>query len=126
MLSLRGVFSDSTTGWRSFVSGGSSNLFPHSEVFPVIVVAPSGKILPEVQDFMHKIQARGAEIIAISDSQEALSLARTPLALPRTVPEWLSPATAIVPGQLLAMHLAHARDYDVDQPRGLRKVTETI
>jgi glucosamine--fructose-6-phosphate aminotransferase (isomerizing) len=42
-----------------------------------------------------------------------------------SVPEWLSPITAIVPGQLFAMHLAHARDFDPDHPRGLRKVTET-
>jgi len=41
------------------------------------------------------------------------------------VPEWLSPLTSIIPGQLFAMHLAHARDFDPDRPRGLRKVTET-
>jgi fructoselysine-6-P-deglycase FrlB-like protein len=26
----------------------------------------------------------------------------------------------------LAMHLAHARDYDPDHPRALNKVTETL
>jgi glucosamine 6-phosphate synthetase-like amidotransferase/phosphosugar isomerase protein len=31
-----------------------------------------------------------------------------------------------MPGQLLAMYLAAARDYDIDQPRGIHKVTETI
>jgi glucosamine--fructose-6-phosphate aminotransferase (isomerizing) len=74
---------------------------------------------------MQKLQARGAEIIAISDKKELLGLARTPLALPRSVPEWLSPVISIIPGQLFAMHLANARDFDVDQPRGLKKVTET-
>jgi glucosamine--fructose-6-phosphate aminotransferase (isomerizing) len=93
--------------------------------FPVIVIAPSGVILPEVQETMQKLQARGAEIIAISDKKELLALARTPLALPRSVPEWLSPVISIIPGQLFAMHLANARDFDVDQPRGLKKVTET-
>jgi glucosamine 6-phosphate synthetase-like amidotransferase/phosphosugar isomerase protein len=41
------------------------------------------------------------------------------------VPEWASPLISIVAGQLLAMHLANVRDYDVDRPRGLHKVTET-
>lgn len=35
-------------------------------------------------------------------------------------------APATMPGQLLALYLAHAREYDVDAPRALRKVTETI
>jgi glucosamine--fructose-6-phosphate aminotransferase (isomerizing) len=74
---------------------------------------------------MQTLHQREAEIIAISDDQQALALARIPLALPRPVPEWLSPLTAIIPGQLFAMHLAHVRDYDPDHPRGLRKVTET-
>jgi glucosamine--fructose-6-phosphate aminotransferase (isomerizing) len=48
-----------------------------------------------------------------------------PLALPVSTPEWLSPLTAIVPGQLLALHLARERGYDVDRPRAISKVTET-
>jgi glutamine---fructose-6-phosphate transaminase (isomerizing) len=31
-----------------------------------------------------------------------------------------------VPGQLLAMHLSHTRDFDPDRPRALNKVTETL
>lgn len=93
--------------------------------FPTIVIAPSGPVLPEQQAFMHQLKEREAEIIAISDDAETLALARVPLALPEGVPEWLSPLTAIIPGQLFALHLARTRDYDVDSPRGLRKVTET-
>ena len=93
--------------------------------FPVIVVAPSGKVLVEMQGFMQILQEREAEMIVISDDAATLALARIPLALPAGVPEWLSPLTSIVPGQLFAMHLAHARDFDPDRPRGLRKVTET-
>lgn len=95
------------------------------EAFPAIVVAPSGEMLPEMRAFMGTLRDRGAELLVISDDQAALALARTPLALPVTVPEWLSPIVSIVPGQLFAMHLAHARDFDVDQPRAIRKVTET-
>ncbi len=78
-----------------------------------------------MNSFAAELKARGAEIIAISDNKQILSQARTPFALPVSVPEWISPLISIIPGQLFAMNLAHVRDYDVDRPRGLRKVTET-
>jgi glucosamine--fructose-6-phosphate aminotransferase (isomerizing) len=95
------------------------------DAFPTIVVAPSGVMLPEIREFVGTLKQRGAEVIAISDDAELLELARTAFELPVRVPEWISPLVSIVPGQLFAMHLAHARDFDVDRPRGLRKVTET-
>jgi glucosamine--fructose-6-phosphate aminotransferase (isomerizing) len=95
------------------------------EAFPTIVIAPSGLMLPEMILMIRDLKERGAEVIAISDDDNALSLARTPFKLPISVPEWLSPIISIIPGQLLAMNLAHVRDYDIDRPRGLRKVTET-
>ena len=93
--------------------------------FPAIVVAPSGVMLPEMRDFIRTLNKREAEVIVISDDAETLALARIPLPLPQAVAEWLSPITAIIPGQLFGLHLAHARDFDPDHPRGLRKVTET-
>jgi len=94
--------------------------------FPAIIIAPTGAMLPELQEFMRTIQQRQAEVLAISDNNETLALADIPLRLPVAVPEWLSPITAIIPGQLLAMHLASIRNYDPDHPRGLHKVTETV
>jgi glucosamine--fructose-6-phosphate aminotransferase (isomerizing) len=93
--------------------------------FPAFVMAPSGVLLPEIKQFIHTLNERGAEVVVVSDDDETLDLARIPLRLPQAVPEWLSPITAIVPGQLLALYLAHVKDYDPDHPRGLRKVTET-
>lgn len=93
--------------------------------FPVIVIAPSGKMLPEMLTFMQTLREREAELLVISDVPEALALARIPLALPQGIPEWLSPLTSIIPGQSFAMRLAQAKAYDPDHPRGLRKVTET-
>jgi glucosamine--fructose-6-phosphate aminotransferase (isomerizing) len=93
--------------------------------FPAIVIAPSGVVLPEMQDFVKTLRKREAEVIAISDDNATLDMARVPLKLPRAVPEWLSPISAIVPGQLFALHLTQVRDIDPDHPRGLRKVTET-
>ncbi|MEM7346529.1 MAG: SIS domain-containing protein [Chloroflexota bacterium] len=94
--------------------------------FPVLVITPSGTMQPEIVKAIRTLQERKAELLIISDSQDVLDMAHIPIQLPHPVPEWLSPLTAIIPGQLLAMHLAEARSYDIDQPRGLRKVTETI
>lgn len=94
--------------------------------FPVIVIAPAGVMAGELEAFVKTLRERQAEVVAISDDTDLLAMARIPLALPASVPEWLSPVTAIVPGQLLAMHLAHTRDFDVDSPRAIRKVTETV
>lgn len=94
--------------------------------FPVIVIAPSGVMANEAIEFTRVLHERQAEVIAISDLAGLLEQARIPLELPVSVPEWLSPIIAIVPGQLLAMHLAHTRDFDVDAPRAIRKVTETV
>ncbi|MCX7671018.1 MAG: SIS domain-containing protein [Anaerolineae bacterium] len=95
------------------------------QAFPTIVIAPSGQMLPEMRAFVESLRARGAEVIAIGDDVGMLAQARTAFRLPVAVPEWVSPLVAIVPGQLFAMALAQVRDLDVDQPRGLQKVTET-
>jgi glucosamine--fructose-6-phosphate aminotransferase (isomerizing) len=93
--------------------------------YPVILVAPSGAVYADVVDLLDALREREAEIIVLSDREEALAAARTALRLPGGVPEWLSPIVAAIPGQLLAYHLALAKDLDPERPRGLRKVTET-
>jgi len=92
---------------------------------PVVLIMPEGQSFDDMLALAHDVDALGAELIVVSDSQQAGSLARTRLPLAATVPEWLSPITAIVPGQLLALHLALTRDYNPDTPRGLNKVTRT-
>ncbi len=92
--------------------------------FPVLVVSPMGKVLPELRDFIGTIKSRGGEVIAISNDEGTLAQARMSLKIP-VVPEWISPIVAVLPGQLFAMYLAHSRDYPLDTPRGLHKVTET-
>lgn len=115
----------------SIVESYSSADFLHGPMaviergFPVILIAPSGVMQNEMGDFLQTLNQKGAETIVISDEPELLSKARIALQLPVSVPEWLSPLTAIIPGQLLSMHLAMARDLSVDSPRGLKKVTET-
>lgn len=93
--------------------------------FPVMVFAPRGRLDSEHQAFMRQIQGRLAEVLCISDVPESLAEGDLGLQLPVGVAEWLSPLTAVIPGQLLALHLAAQRGFDVDQPRAIRKVTET-
>jgi len=93
--------------------------------FPVLLVAPSGEPLGDVSALRDLCVRRRADLIAISDHEEVLAHAAARLPLPAGVREWLSPVTAVVPGQLFALHLARARGLDPDQPRGMRKITET-
>ena len=93
--------------------------------FPAVVVAPQGAVYPDMLALARELAGREAELVVISEQDEALQLARTPLRLPVALPEWLSPFTCVVPGQLLALHVTLAKGYDPDRPRGLKKVTET-
>ncbi len=93
--------------------------------FPVVLVATSGTLLSHMEEFAARLADRGAEIIAISDSEEILKFGRTRLPVPLGSPEWLSPILAVIPGQLLGLHLALAKGLDPDAPRGLKKVTVT-
>lgn len=93
--------------------------------FPVIVIAPAGKTLPLLVDFLGKLKDGEAESLVISNAQEALSYARKAMPIPVGIPEWLSPVVAVIPGQIFAMRLAIEKGHNVDQPRGLTKVTVT-
>jgi glucosamine--fructose-6-phosphate aminotransferase (isomerizing) len=93
--------------------------------FPAFVVAPSGATLANVRALARDLRGAGAELLVISDDSNALELAQTGLSLPEGVPEWLSPLTTVVAGQLFALHLTQAKGLEPDHPRGLQKVTRT-
>ena len=92
---------------------------------PVVLILPSGRTLSDMVELVGELRRRDAHLLVISDVADALALAHTPLPIAVTVPEWISPIVAIVPGQHLALHLALAREIDPDLPRGLAKVTQT-
>jgi glucosamine--fructose-6-phosphate aminotransferase (isomerizing) len=91
---------------------------------PVIAVAPRGKTLANVVDLMVKLREREAELLVISNDDDALAHGVKQMKLPN-VPEWVSPIIAVIPGQVFAMNQALVRGYAVDKPRGLSKVTVT-
>jgi glucosamine--fructose-6-phosphate aminotransferase (isomerizing) len=93
--------------------------------FPVLLIAPKGKVFKDMLDLARQLLERQAELVAISDNRQLLSLAQTALPIRSGLPEWLTPVVAVVPGQLFAMGLAQARGCSLDKPRGLSKVTRT-
>jgi glutamine---fructose-6-phosphate transaminase (isomerizing) len=96
-----------------------------SEGFPCFLFAPDGRTYPAMIDLALKLKDRDAELIIAAHSSEILELATTPIALPAVSDELVSPLLCIVPGQLWACHLSHARGHNPDKPRGLSKVTIT-
>ncbi len=93
--------------------------------FPALVVAPSGQMFETMRGFSLELKSRGAELLVISDQQDLLAEAITPLSLPEGIAEWLSPIVAVISGQLFALHLTLIKGNDPDQPLGLQKVTVT-
>jgi glutamine---fructose-6-phosphate transaminase (isomerizing) len=94
--------------------------------WPVLALAPSGPAYESMESAMAGLAARGARVTVIADRPEALALGAAALPLVEEVPEWLSPLTAVIPGQLLAFRLALRSGGDVDSPHGLSKVTLTL
>lgn len=93
--------------------------------FPVVVVAPKGKTLPVMLEFLTRLKDRQAEALVISNEEATFENAQQKMRLPASTPEWLTPVTAVIPGQIFAMALAMAKGHEVDHPRGLTKVTVT-
>ena len=108
----------------------SSADFQHGPValveqdFALLAIVPPGPLAPKLIALLGELRGRGARLLVISAQPEALALAHTPLPLP-ALPEWLTPLVAVLPGQFFALGLTQAKGLDVDQPRGLSKVTRT-
>jgi glutamine---fructose-6-phosphate transaminase (isomerizing) len=94
--------------------------------YPVFAVASKGKVFDSMLTMLKRLREEiSAELVVISNDKRALSLAQIPLTIPTDVPEWLSPLVNILPAQLFAYYLTVAKGYNTEQPRSIRKVTET-
>ena len=94
--------------------------------FPVLAVTPNGDVLKDQLPLLAKLRDEyKAELVVISDNDQALSLGEGQLRLPPGLPEWLTPIVSIVPAQLFSYHLTQAKGYDTENPRTLHKVTLT-
>ena len=93
--------------------------------FPVVAVAPKDKSQDDMKEMIREVKELGVQLGVFSNVDELLDASPHPVRLPQSMPGWLSPIIATMPGQLLALELAQAKNLDVDNPRGLKKVTLT-
>ena len=89
---------------------------------PVVCVATDSPVLDKVLSNVSEVRARGAHVLAVATegNPEVAEHAEEVVYVPRT--DWLlQPLLAVIPLQLLAYHIARARELNVDQPRNLAK-----
>ena len=100
---------------------------------PVVLVAPTEPGTASVLEIAPEAARRGAPLVVVGP-ETAVVEARSAgagralgvvTAAEADLPPWLTPVTAVVPGQLLARSIAELRGVDVDRPGGLSKVTLT-
>ncbi len=95
--------------------------------FPVLAIAPRGAVLEDLVALLRRLREEyRAELLVISDDEQALALGNSSVHVKASLPEWLTPLVMIVPAQLFCYHLTRAKGYDPQAPRGLRKVTRTL
>ena len=93
---------------------------------PVIAVVRDGLAATGMVEQLVRLRAElDPDLMILSDRADALALASRPIALPRSLAEWVAPIATVVAGQLHAMHLTIARGKDPDAPRNIAKVTRT-
>ncbi len=125
-LKLRELLCLPTHGWSAadFRHGSIAMIVPGA---PVLLIMPSGVGFADMQKLAQEVTDRGAVLTVISDDPAAAPMARHRLPLAAPVPEWLSPLTAVLAGQLLALELVPGPGLDPDRPRGLTtKVVKTF
>lgn len=91
-------------------------------LFPVWAIA-SHDNLEAVREAVARARAAGAGVVASGPAADVLEDVSYRLPTPESSPPLLSPLLSVVPGQLFAWALAHAKGLDPDRPVGLSKVT---
>jgi glucosamine--fructose-6-phosphate aminotransferase (isomerizing) len=94
--------------------------------FPILAVATHGKVFESILEMLATMRgSQHADLVIISEDKRALSIAQSPIHLPKGIPEWLSPILTIIPAQLFSYHLTRAKGLDTEKPRTIGKITET-
>lgn len=92
---------------------------------PVIAVVPEGPGGRALEPVLAALEERGADICLVAPGTNAHA-APARIVLPTGMDEQLAPIVQIVPLQRLACAMAVSRGFNPDQPRGLKKVTQTF
>lgn len=92
-------------------------------LMPLIMITTRDPIYPKCMNALQQVTARHGKPIVICNSgdEETKKMAYKALEVPQQV-DCLQGILTIIPMQLLALHIAHLRNCDVDQPRSLLKV----
>ena len=93
-----------------------------SQEMPVVVIAPHGSTYDKIVSNIQEIKARKGKIISIvtEGDTQVTGMSDFCIPIPQTE-ECLTPILTVIPLQLLAYHIAVAKERDVDQPRNLAK-----
>jgi glucosamine--fructose-6-phosphate aminotransferase (isomerizing) len=91
--------------------------------FPVWAIATHDETLPVVLEAAARVRETGATLIASGSAANEVPHADFLLPVPRPTLPLLAPLLTVVPGQLFAWALAHAKGLDPDKPQRLTKVT---
>lgn len=92
---------------------------------PVVIFAPSGPSLNDVEEMIHKLKDSGAELIIISDLEVIRAQGDCSFSIPKAGDDVFSPFYNVVIAQIFACRLALAKGLNPDSPRCLSKVTIT-
>jgi glucosamine--fructose-6-phosphate aminotransferase (isomerizing) len=94
--------------------------------YPVMAVIMAGKVADSLMPLMrHLKEELLAELVVISNLDEALALGQIGISISKDIPEFLTPLVSIVPAQLFSYHLTLAKGFDPEKPRTISKITET-
>ena len=93
-----------------------------SHDMPVVVIAPHSDTYEKVVSNIQEIKARKGKVISVVTEGDKIvtNMSDFVITIPETE-ECLTPLLTVIPLQLLAYHIAVAKDCDVDQPRNLAK-----
>ena len=93
-----------------------------SQEMPVVVIAPNCGTYEKIVSNIQEIKAREGKVISIVTEGDTIvsNMSNFCITVPETE-ECLTPLLTVIPLQLLAYHIAVAKDRDVDQPRNLAK-----
>jgi glutamine---fructose-6-phosphate transaminase (isomerizing) len=88
----------------------------------VVMIAPTDELFEKTVSNLEEAKARGGKIISIGSGDNQRLKGISEIYLPIPLSHWATnPILAVIPLQLMALHLAASLGYDVDQPRNLAK-----
>jgi len=93
---------------------------------PIILYAFKGPALKGIVELLGLLRQSKTYIFLVTNDQTLINMADDYLLLPETLPEVITPFATVVFGQIFAYHLARAKGLDPNQPRNLKKVTQTL